>query len=252
MKKDMIAAQLYTVREYLKTPKDIADSLKKVKAIGFDAVQVSGMGPIDVKELKAILDGEGLVCCATHEAGKTIIEEPEKVIDRLRALDCRHTAYPYPHVPLDSEDAALTLAKALDAVGAKYRQAGITLSYHNHAMEFQRFGGKTLLDLIYDRADAKNLQGEIDTYWVQYGGGDPVGWCRKLKNRLPLLHLKEYGIIGKDINMLEVGSGNLDWKGIVAAARDAGTQWYIIEQDICRFDPFDSLKMGLDFLIENI
>ena len=62
MRRKQIAAQLYTLREFLKTPEDIAISLKKVKKIGFDAVQVSGLGPIDAAELKKILDGEGLIC----------------------------------------------------------------------------------------------------------------------------------------------------------------------------------------------
>ena len=61
-----IAAQLYTLRNFCKTPADIATSLKKVKQIGFDAVQVSGIGKIDPKELATILKGEGLACCATH------------------------------------------------------------------------------------------------------------------------------------------------------------------------------------------
>ena len=58
--KKNLAAQLYTIREYTKTPKDIAESMKKIKAIGYDAVQISGLGPIDNKELASILDGEGL------------------------------------------------------------------------------------------------------------------------------------------------------------------------------------------------
>ena len=67
--KKNLAAQLFTIRDYTKTPKDIAESMKKIKAIGYDAVQISGLGPIDPKELAAILDGEGLVCCASHDGG---------------------------------------------------------------------------------------------------------------------------------------------------------------------------------------
>ena len=75
MKKSQIAAQLFTLRDFLKTPEDIAASLRKVKQIGYDAVQVSGMGPVAEEELVKILDGEGLICCATHEPGKKIVEE---------------------------------------------------------------------------------------------------------------------------------------------------------------------------------
>ena len=252
MKKSVIAAQLYTLRDHLKTPADIAQTLRKVKQIGYDAVQVSGMGPIETKELNKILVGEGLVCCATHEPGKMIVEDTAAVIARLQELGCRHTAYPYPHVPLDSEAAAQTLAKQLDAAGAKMRQAGLVLTYHNHAIELQRFNGKFVLDILYDGTSPENLQGELDTYWIQCGGCDPAAWCAKLNNRLPLLHLKDYGVIGNDPKMFEIGYGSLDWPAIVAAARASGTEWFIVEQDVCRFDPFVSLKMSLDFLLKEI
>lgn len=252
MKKDRIAAQLYTLREYLKTPAEIASTLKKVKKIGFDAVQVSGMGPISEPELVKMLDGEGLVCCATHESGKMIVEETSKVVDRLNALKCKYTAYPYPHCALKSEADYIQLAKSLDVAGKTLAAAGQVLTYHNHAIEFERFGARLGLEIIYDESSPKYLQGEIDTYWVQHGGCNPVEWCKRLSGRLPLLHLKEFGIVENQIRMLEIGSGSLDWKAIVATAKKSGTEWFIIEQDVCRIDPFDSLKMSLKYLINEV
>ncbi len=252
MKKKIIAAQLFTLRDFLKTPDDIAKSLKKVKAIGFDAVQTSGIGPIDTAELKKILDGEGLVCCATHENGKMILEEPQKVVEKLNILGCKYTAYPWPHTSPKSEEEFKQLAAGLDKAGKVLKDAGQVLTYHNHAIEFQKFNGRLALDIIYAETNPENLQGEIDTYWVQAGGGDPVEWCKKLENRLPLLHLKEYGIIDNQPKMLEIGNGNLDWKRIVKAAKKSGTEWFIIEQDVCRIDPFESLKISLEYLVKEI
>jgi sugar phosphate isomerase/epimerase len=252
MRRKQIAAQLYTLRDFLKTPEDIATSLKKVKKIGFDAVQVSGLGPIDTAELRKILDGEGLTCCATHESGQMIFDEPEKVVEKLNLLGCKYTAYPWPHTSPKTEDDYKQLASALNKSGKVLRDAGQVLTYHNHGIEFVKFGEKTGLEIIYDESNPEYLQGEIDTYWVQFGGGDPVEWCKKLENRLPLLHLKEYGIVENKPTMLEVGSGNLDWKRIVKAAKKSGTEWFIIEQDICKIDPFDSLKMSLEYLIKEI
>jgi sugar phosphate isomerase/epimerase len=252
MKKKSIAAQLYTVRDFLKTPADIAASLKRIKAIGFDTVQVSGMGPIETKELRKMLDGEGLVCCATHEPGKDILENPKKVVETLKELGCMYTAYPWPHTSPKTEADYLALAAALDKSGKVLREAGLVLAYHNHAIEFERFGKKTGLEILYDKTSPKNLQGEIDTFWIQYGGGDSVEWCKKLENRLPLLHLKDYGIVDNKHTMFEIGQGNLDWKRIIKAAKKAGTEWFIIEQDICRADPFDSLKASLEYMLEEL
>ncbi len=247
MKKAQIAAQLYTLRDFLKTPEDIAKTLKKVKAIGYSAVQISGMGPIAEGELVKMLDGEGLVCCATHEPGKTIVENTDAVIERLRKLNCQYTAYPYPHQVPTSYAEAAALAGVMDVAAKKMAAAGQVLTYHNHAIEFMKFDGKTMLDIFYDNAPA--LQSELDTFWVQHGGANPVSWIRKMNGRLPLLHLKEFGIVDNKITMFHIGGGNLEWKEIIAAGDAAGVKWFIVEQDVCLIDPFDSLKLSYDYLL---
>ncbi|OGV48448.1 MAG: hypothetical protein A2X49_15885 [Lentisphaerae bacterium GWF2_52_8] len=253
MKKDKLAVQLYTVRDFLKTREDVVASLKKIKEIGFDAVQMTTcMVSMPEAELASMLSDAGLLCCATQEPGKMIVEEPGKVAARLLALGCKHTAYPYPHCPLESESDYVELAKNLNSAGRVLAEAGLLLSYHNHALEFERFGKRSGLEIIYDETDPACVQGEIDTYWVQHGGCDPVAWCKKLSGRLPLIHLKEFGILNGQISILEIGSGNLDWRKIISAASEAGTEWFIIEQDICRIDPFESLRMSFEYLLNEL
>ena len=96
MKLSQVAAQLYTVRDFTKTPKDIAAALKRIRAIGYGAVQVSCIGPIADDELARILKGEGLVCCGTHEDGERLLADPQGFVEHLRKLDCRITTYPWP------------------------------------------------------------------------------------------------------------------------------------------------------------
>ncbi|MCE5324657.1 sugar phosphate isomerase/epimerase [bacterium] len=254
MKLKQVAAQLYTIRDHLKTPADVAASLKKVSDIGYQAVQISGMGPIDESELVKILDGEGLVCCATHEDTQTLLDDPNAVIDRLKKLDCTYTAYPYPSgVELNSLDDVKSFAARLDSSGSVLADAGITLAYHNHHIEFRRFDDELMLDVIYSHTDKRHLQGEIDTYWVQYGGGDPAAWCRKLDGRLPLLHMKDYAVMPDlTVTFAEIGSGNLNWHEIVHTAQGSGCQWYIVEQDECQHDPFESLKISFDYIRNNL
>jgi sugar phosphate isomerase/epimerase len=210
------------------------------------------MGPIDEAELVRILEGEGLICCATHEPGHLILDETAKVIERLQKLSCRYTAYPWPAgIDFAQPEHIETLARKLDIAGAAMAQVGQVLTYHNHALEFVRHQGRTVLDAIYATTDPRHLQGEIDTYWVQAGGGDPVAWCRKLKGRLPLLHLKDYGCgaDGKPF-FAEIGQGNLNWPEIIEAAEASGCQWFIVEQDVCPGDPFESLAISFRFLQE--
>jgi len=250
MKVSQVAAQLYTVREFLKTPADIEASLKKVKKIGYPAVQLSGLGPISEADVVKMLKDIGLVCCATHEDSQQILADPKAIVARMKALGCKYTSYPYPSgAKFDTLADVKALAKGLNDSGKVMYDAGIILTYHNHSIEFLRVDGKLALDVLYDETDPRYLQGEIDTYWVQHGGGDSEAWCRKLKGRLPLLHMKDYGINKeRKPTFFEIGYGNLDWKNIVAASDDAGCEWYIVEQDTCSGDPFDSLKMSFDFI----
>ena len=106
-----------------------------------------------------------------------------------------------------------------------------------------------MLEHLYALTDARYLQGEPDTYWVQYGGGDPVDWCERLQGRLPILHLKDYAI-GADARptFAAVGQGNLDWPRIIDAADAAGCRWYAVEQDTCPGDPFESLRQSFDYI----
>lgn len=249
MKKSQIALQLFTLREFIKTPADIAETLKKVKKIGYDAVQVSGMGPIDEAELVKILDGEGLVCCATHENAAKIVNETDWVIERLQKLKCKYTAYPFPHEIPTSTAECLALAAKLEAAAKKMAAAGQVLTYHNHDIEFMKFDGRTMLDIFYSAAPT--MQAELDTFWVQHGGASPLSWVSRFRGRLPLLHLKEFGIADRKISMLPIGCGNIEWSAVLPAAEKGDTKWFIVEQDSCQIDPFESVKISLDYLGSN-
>ena len=122
----------------------------------------------------------------------------------------------------------------------------LILSYHNHGIELEKYGNKLGLEILYDESDPRYLKAELDTYWAQYGGADPAQWCLKLKGRLPLLHCKDMGIKGNTPIMMEVGEGNLNWKAIFDACKKGGTEWYLVEQDVCQRDPFESLKISLE------
>lgn len=250
MKLHQVALQLYTLRDFTKTPQEITATLKKVRAIGYEAVQASAMGSIAEEELLRILAGEGLTLCATHEPADIILNEPERVVERLRKLNCKYTAYPHPKdIDLGSQAAVTEWIERLNHAGRILHEAGQVLTYHNHHHEFRRLGGKLILDHIFEGTDPRYLQGELDTYWVQFGGGDPVGWCAKLPRRLPLLHIKDYLITdASTVTYTEIGSGNLDFPAIIRAAESSGCEWFIVEQDTCPGDPFASIKKSFEYI----
>jgi sugar phosphate isomerase/epimerase len=250
---DQVALQLYTLRDFCTTLPDFIATIEKVRAIGYRAVQLSGV-KVPHAEAKKVLDAAGITICATHEQAQEILDQPEVVAARLREIGVKHTAYPYPAgVDFKSEESVRTLARKLEASGALLAKRGVTLSYHNHAIEFTRFGDGTVLDFIFRETDPANLKAELDTYWVQYGGGDPVAWIEKLSSRVPVLHIKDYGFSPDNAPAFaEIGHGNLDWPRILAAAAKAGTEWLVVEQDTCPGDPFVSIKKSFEYLGERL
>ena len=256
VKKSQVAAQLYTVRDHMKSAAEIRASLKKIRRIGYEAVEVGGSGPLEAAEMRSMLEGEGLVACSSHEPSDEILAEPKRVAERLHELGIRAVAYPSPSgVDLATLSAVKGLARKLDRAGKVLREAGVTLAYHNHDIEFRHVSGRPILETIYEHTDSENLKSELDTYWVQVGGSDPVLWIERLKKRLPLLHLKDLGIDEENRQVFrEIGYGNLAWEPIVRAAKRSGCKWYIVEQDACfsRGDPFRSLKMSFEYILEHL
>ena len=249
----MIAAQLYTLREFTKTPADIAKTLARVKKIGYDAVQASALGPIDAKELAKILSDNGLTCVATHVPLVRLENELPKVIEEHRLWGCKWTAtggfFPTTAITQDWID----FAHKYNGVAKKLAGSGLSLGYHNHSHELSSYGDKpgetkTGLQLLLENFDS-SVWMEIDTYWIAHGGGDPAAWiarCGQMgKGRIPCVHVKDMRIkLDRTQFMAEIGEGNLNWPAILSACKAAGVEHLLVEQDVCYRDPFESLEIS--------
>ena len=245
-----IAAQLYTVRDYTKTPDDIKYTLQKVAAIGYESVQLSALGPIEATELRRICDDLGLSICSTHVSFDHMTSDIAAVIAEHEIYGCK-----YPGVGGMSSRYTATaasyhdFAKDASEVGRQFKAAGMTFVYHNHSQEFQHFGDVRGMDILFNDSDPEAFTFELDTYWVQHGGASPVAWINKCAGRLPVIHFKDMRITAeRQQYYCEVGEGNLDWPGIIAACEAAKVEWYIVEQDICQRHPLESLKLSFDNL----
>jgi sugar phosphate isomerase/epimerase len=252
MKLTQVAAQLYTCRDLIQDAKGLTATLSRLKKIGYGAVQASGLGPIPSLELGRIITDAGMVCCSSHEPAQDVLDSPAKVIDRLGALRCKITAYPFPHgIDLGSRNIVDAWIIKLQRSAEALARAGLTLCYHNHNHEFRKLDGRIVLDLIYEGAPA--IKAELDTYWTHYGGGDVLAWTRKLTARLPVMHLKDYQTTAQNAPLwCEIGEGTLDFKTIIAAADQSGCQWFAVEQDTCPGDPVESLAKSYGYLQEHL
>lgn len=248
MAESVIAAQLYTLREFTKTLEDIRKTFKKVSELGYEAVQVSGMGPIEPDELKKIAEGEGLRIIATHIAYDSIVDEPQAVIDNHKLWNCKHVAIGGMPAEFRNPEGFAKFGRQASEAVRPLIEAGLTFSYHNHSFELEKFGELTGLDILVVESDPATFSFEIDTYWIQHGGANPLSWLRKLKDRMCIVHLKDMAMRGSEQLYAEVGEGNLEWEDILEACRQADIEWYIVEQDTCQRDPFESLGISLQNL----
>ena len=94
----------------------------------------------------------------------------------------------------------------------------------------------------------KEMEAEIDTYWVQYGGGDPAYWIEKYSGRVSQIHLKDMGIIDNKQVMPPIGDGNLNWERIIKACRKAKVKYCLVEIDEPTIEPFEAIERSLKFL----
>ncbi|MEE9403740.1 MAG: sugar phosphate isomerase/epimerase [Algisphaera sp.] len=255
-----VAVQMYTLRDQCETPSEIADTCKKLQAMGYTSIQASaaGFGTIAADELKKILDDLGMTCCATHRSLEQL-EDAAASIAFHETLGCRYAAIGgWGWNGDETQDQWEAFVSDFSALAAKYEGSSVKIGYHNHSHEFAPFGLADHPEKISPNATPMTLLEktlgpaaffEIDTYWVAHGGGDPAAWLRRLSGRVPSIHLKDLTVNAKrEHKMCEVGAGNLNWPEILKAAKEAGVQNYIVERDDGDLDPFESLKISLDNL----
>ena len=255
MSETVIAAQTYTIHRFMQTFPGNATALAKLRAMGYEAVEVSAFGSRDRSQLTQILKDTGLTVTAVHTRWQRLVEDIDAIIKELHAWDCKHAVLSsIPYAYLTAQQIAKFAAMA-EGVGRKLAEASIQFSYHVTTRALKKVADddgnrKTLLEMLLENADPRYLKAQIDTYHIQIGGGDPAEWIRKYSDRCPMLHLKDM-TVGPNgaTRFAEVGEGNLNWPAILAAAKQAKVRWYCVEQDDCYDrDPFDSLKISLDNL----
>lgn len=240
-----IGAQLYTVRDFCKNKQDFSESLKKVADIGYTTVQVSGTCGYEPEWLAAELKKTGLKCVLTHIAKNELVENPKSVAANHSVFGCDYVglgSFTFNNPEADLNAFAEQLTPTINTIHA----AGKYFMYHNHANEFQKFDGKTIIEHLANRFSGNVLGFTLDTYWVQFAGADPAYWIEKFSGRVPCIHLKDHTF---DKKMAVIGEGNINFDRVFKKAQEAGTEYMLVEQDDCYGeDPFVCLKRSYDFL----
>lgn len=246
------ALQLYSVRDEME--EDFFKTLTLVKEMGYDGVEFAGLFDKDPAVIRDFLKELDLTPISAHVPLADMIEDIDKVIEDYSQIGCKYIAVPYLTEELrPGTDGFLPTVENIRKIGEKTKAAGIQLLYHNHDFEFVKIDGEYGLDLLYASTTPDQLATELDTCWVNVGGADPAEYVRKYAGRAPVVHLKDfymksrdqggklYELIGiqddgeeaeeENFTFMPVGCGMQDMPGIIAACRDAGAEWVVVEQD---------------------
>jgi len=251
--KGPVGVQLYSFREYFKT--DVPGTLDKVKNFGFQEVELAGTYGMSPEDFKKALSERGLKPVAGHFSYDQWQDNPEAVVKEAKALGLKYAGVAWiPHDGPFTEDQCRATAGVFNRAGQAAAKQGVKFFYHNHGYEFQPHGDGTLFDLLMELTDPKLVSYEMDLLWTVHPGQDPAALLAKYGNRWELMHLKDLrkGVKG-DLsggtdtkNDVALGTGEVDFPKVLAAAKKAGVKHYFIEDESPTV--LDQIPQSLDYL----
>ena len=261
---DRIGLQLYTVREAMKS--DFAGTIAKVAATGYKEVEFAGYFNHSPKEIRDLLDKDGLVAPSCHVDYTTVENKWPETIEAAKIVGHSYIICPW----IDEKQRAAAggwkrAADLFNKAGETSQKEGIQFGYHNHSFEFQpaeTLGGTLPYDFLLAETDPKLVVMEMDLCWISVAGKNPIDYFDKYPGRFPLVHVKDWvkdstqssgykGAMGQSVRyngrMADVGQGSIDWKDLFAHGGPAGTKHYFVEND----DPksaFNDIQISYNYL----
>ena len=233
-----LGVQTYTFRRSMGS--DPVKVLDTIKMMGFTEIEGGG-GRMHPSEFKKLCDERGISIPSTGAGYEDLVNKIDSVVWRAKLLGAKYVMCAWiPH-----QNNVLTFENAKKAVedfnraGKILKENGLTFCYHAHGYEFQPYEDGTLLDYIFKNTNPDDVSFQMDIFWIQFGGGDPVALLKKYGNRWKLMHVKDMRKgTKKDLtgltsieNDVALGTGELDLPAILKEAKRIGIKHYFIEDE---------------------
>jgi sugar phosphate isomerase/epimerase len=239
-----LSVQLYTVRDALSA--DLPGTLQRIADIGYTNVEAFGFVD-NADELAAALRDAGLAAPSGHAR---LLDAGEQDLERIfhASTTLGFGTLIDPHIDESrwtTREDVEAIARELSALAPRAADHGLVLGYHNHAFEFSnRIDGVSAYEVFAD-ALSDDVVLELDTYWVQVGGDDPVAVIGKYGEKVQFLHVKDGDGSHDDKQQVAVGNGIMPIREIIAAAPDA---LHVVELDDHEGDVFQAVADSYTFL----
>ena len=233
-----LGVQTYTFRRSIgNDPVKVLDTIKK---LGFTEIEGGG-GRMHPSEFKKLCDERGISIPSTGAGYEDLVNKIDSVVWRAKMLGAKYVMCAWiPH-----QNNVLTFENATKAVedfnraGKILKENGLTFCYHAHGYEFQPYEEGTLLDYMFKNTNPEYVSFQMDIFWIQFGGGDPVALLKKYGNRWKMMHIKDMrkgtkkdltGLTSVE-NDVTLGTGELDLPAIFREAKKVGIKHYFIEDE---------------------
>ncbi len=248
--------QMYTLRNFMKTPEDLDSTLKKVADMGYQNVQISPPSFTNSVALAEQLKGYGL---SADSAFCSVYKIPENIGDIVIAAKALGTDVlrtdSIKNADRYSIEGYKSFAEHMNVCGKLLKENGLKFMYHFHSFEFIKLGENLRgIDILLNETDPEYVMFQPDVFWLTASGTEPSEALKMFKGRAEYMHLKDYVIVKNTTEVLEetkrasapVGTGNLNWDAIIKTAKDIGIYNFVVEDDMGSLDPFDSAKQSID------
>ena len=239
-----IGVQLYTVRDHMAN--SVEDTISKVAEIGYKEVEFAGYFGRSAKQIRNILDDNGLVSPSVH-IGLNDIEG-----DNFKALIEHAAVIGHKYITMAGFDGAhretldqlKNITEIFNKAGEECKKVGVQFAYHNHEFEFDAVEGVEPYDMFLKDINEDLMVMEMDLFWIIKAGRNPFTYFERNPGRYHMCHVKD---MAGDGSMVDVGEGYIDFAKIFAASEKAGLKHYFVEHD----NPKNSLE-SINFSCESL
>lgn len=250
-----LGLQLWSVREQM--AEDVPGTLAWVRQQGFSEVELAGTQGLTAEQFRQELDRAGLSATAMHVPYERLRDSMEVVFAEAEVLGANDIGVAWiPHEGSYTPEMARQTAADFNRWGRAARERDLRFYYHNHGYEFEPAADGTVpLDVLMQETDPESVFFEMDVFWTAHPGADPAAILRKYPNRWRLMHIKDMaqGTPVGDYSggapaeaQVAVGTGQIDYSAILAAAEEVGVEKYYVEDETT--DPQANIPLTLQYL----
>jgi len=226
-----IGLELYSVRKAMRA--DPERTLAAVRAAGYTDVELlwsfKNFGRT-TQQVKDSLAKEGLKAPSAHIDPSILLNDWETSLSTAKQLGHQYLIAPgLPSEARKSLEVWRIWADRFNRAGEDARRAGIWLAFHNEPDHMKPIEGQVPYDMFIERLDPKYVRLQLDIGNMTMGGGDPMAYLTRYRNRYWSFHLKD--VVADKSADTELGKGTVDLKALLAAIPDIAKKPCFVEQE---------------------